>query len=324
MPSFRAAASVVSASLFGAAVGRSQTDAPRPLTIEWVAPVECPSSEWLEAEALRVAKGEKVAVRRLGARAVVQKLAERHYRVVVSTLQDGFTGTRELEAGSCEELASSTALILGLMIQSEISRGDVVPPLVAKEPAQPPAPAAPPDEPAPRSTPRIWHGYAGPALGTDIDLLPDASFAVGGAVGVRLRETRLGVSGSYSPRVSARGSSGAEGQFDLLTLGVRGCPSLVVVPFPIGFCLSADWHRMTAEGSADPARFDSYRSTVYFATLGVGGFVVVRLGGRWALPIVIEAFAPTKRPTFSFAGAGLLHQPSPVAARGTLALEYAF
>jgi hypothetical protein len=324
MPSFRAAASLVSASLFGASVGRSQTDAPPALTIEWVAPAECPGSEWLEAEALRLAKGEKVAVRRLGARAVVQKLAERRYRVVVSTLQDGFTGTRELEASSCEELASSTALILGLMIQSEIGRGDVMPPVVAKEPAPLPAPPAPPDEPPPRSTTRIWHGYAGPALGTGVGLLPGASFAVGGGVGVRFRETRLGVNGSYSPRVSAHGPSSAEGQFDLLTLGVRGCPSLVVVPFPIGFCLSADWHRMTAEGSADPARFDRYRSTVYFATLGGGGFAVVRLGGRWALPIVIEAVVPTRRPTFSFAGSGVLHQPSLVAARGTLALEYAF
>src|SRR6266849_6126167 len=109
-------AGALPAALLRIGVALAQDGGAPGLEVDWVAPAECPTRAWVEAEVMRVAGGVKVPARQqFKVRAAVQKAQDGRYNVVVSTIQDGWSGTRELDAASCEELASSTALIVGMM-----------------------------------------------------------------------------------------------------------------------------------------------------------------------------------------------------------------
>src|SRR6266567_1608828 len=104
-------AGALAAALLRSGVAFAQDGGAPGIEVEWVAPGECPTRAWVEAEVMRVAGAEArvLARQQFKVRAAVEKAQNGRYNVVVSTIQDGWSGTRELDAASCEELASSTA-----------------------------------------------------------------------------------------------------------------------------------------------------------------------------------------------------------------------
>lgn len=298
----------------------------RATVIEWRAPAECPSQVWLEGEVQRLsgtrldASGSSIAIQ-----ARVTRPRDRRWHVALSTTEDGQSGVRELDAATCEELARSTALLIGLLLRPTAETPEPAP-----EPAPEPVPAAartvevaPPSAHSKRAPTFHANGFAGPVLAAQIGILPGLSPSFGVTLGSRLGVSRLGLSALYSPpsRGQAKESPAAQGQFQLLSLGGSLCFELIHEQPAAGLCVSIDWQRLTGEGIS---RVDSLRPvvrSVNFFTIGGGAFLRLCAAKRLCFPLKLEALAPTRRPAYMFEDE-LVLRPAAISGRLSLAAEF--
>jgi hypothetical protein len=310
----------------GGAVAQERRIPVRPL--EWRAPAGCPSQAWLETEVQRLSEAEPAdrGSIRISIAAVVSQDPRGRWHVAVSTTEGGYSGVRELDAGTCLELANSTALLIGLMIRATDSDPSPSAPSIDRAPqAARPKPAAPATQRAEARVARSrtrW--FAGPSLAAHAGILPGISAAVGADAGAHVGETRLAVSALYFPsrRAGAAENAIAQGRFRLLNVGISVCRKLARGVSSAGLCVSADWQRLTGDGISQSVALKPVQRTADFFTVGGGGFLRFYLSRRFCLPLKIEAMVPTRRPEFTFIEAVVL-RPAAVFARLSLTLELA-
>jgi len=263
----------------------------------------------------------------------------------VSTNEEGRAGIREFEADTCKELASSTALLISLMLRPtgaasvpslpEVTAAKPKAASVAqstahdREPRTAPAADSPwSDEDSRQTRPspptRVFHLLAGPAVAGSVGVLPGISPGVGALLGVRLNATRLLLSAFFSPnkRGRAEADSAAQGEFRLLSLGASACHELGSGTPAWGLCASSDWQRLTGEGISQSDVLLSARHTADFFTLGGGALVSICVRKWLCLPMRLEALLPTRRPAFTFAAAGVVQRPATVSGRFVIFAEF--
>jgi hypothetical protein len=138
----RPAAALLSSVLAATLLPARARAEPLPLTLQWIAPPQCPSADEVRREVVRqvhVVPGR--APPSIEAEARVEAVGGR-WRVELRTTRAGVQGHQILEDASCELLARATALVLALALYDA---GDLAPPAGAS-----PEPDGPRVEPAPK------------------------------------------------------------------------------------------------------------------------------------------------------------------------------
>ena len=135
--------------------------------------------------------------------------------------------------------------------------------------------------------------------------------------------TYIGLSATYwLPRSVALNGDG-EGTFRWATGSVTACQALVELGggAHLGPCLALEGGAMSAEsfGVRVPGR-----TTEPWLAARAGARLNVQLSRGVNLALALEAAVPLRRPSFVIEGVGAVHQPAPVSARTSLAVEWAF
>jgi hypothetical protein len=317
------------------ALPRAAAGEPVPrVALAWRAPEGCGDAAGVRFDVERLVRGSPPGPR-IEAEAEVTRDGDAVH-VLLRTRSAGVDGERRVEAASCAQVASATAVILALMIDPNAAAraaAEDPPPRVEPPPqvTAPPPPPGPMHQPPPidavasRASPRRPVRFVASASAAgDAGTMPGAS--VGGAIAVAslLGPYRLGVRAGYFPHRSevlgARPTAG--GDFSLFDAGFDACRALV------------DHRRARAElcAGVEIDHLEGQGFGVTVPSAGAATFGVAALGGLLDLPLASHlsaelragATAPFARPAFYFDAIGTVHRPSPVGGRlsGGLAVHF--
>ena len=204
--------------------GASLAQGALPVQLRWQAPAACPQEAQVKqklSDLLRPGAAD-AAFSRLRAEGKIEAIGDR-FRLTLTVHYDLVNGTRTVEAGSCGDLAGVAAVTLALLLRAEHSSNT---PLTARDlggasgatfadssaaggqertPSPTPAPSAPQtsDEqvraaaPAHSKPSRFRLAIRVPELRADVGVLPEPSYGIGLALGVRRADWRFMVSGLW-------------------------------------------------------------------------------------------------------------------------------
>jgi hypothetical protein len=197
------------------------------LELEWHSPAGCPdradlASRVPEAPPALAARGS-----RPHARGVIVEDA-RGYRLDLWTNE----GHRTLFANDCEELASATALVLSLLIDSQ--RHAVAPAASARF-----------DE----AQPKLWPWIRADVV-ADLGTLPHLGLGPGLGVGLRIERLNLELSGSWLPKQDVRSlqRTAAVGELQLWS-GELGTCYAITTGVGLSPCLHLEYGRIANRGT---------------------------------------------------------------------------
>jgi hypothetical protein len=312
-----------------------------PFSIEWSAPVGCPSGDEVRrrAESLLGGPIEPRLRHELSARGTVTE-ANGRFSLHLQTVDDGLPGERNLESASCDELVSATALIVALAVDPKTvasrtgNRGPpanspppapvTAPPAVAVAP--PPASGAPPPEVTSHRALRIT-GFVDAGIAADLGALPGFAIgpAVSGTLGIERVRLRLGAT-YFAPRFANWNdpmSQGRGADVSLLVGALSAC-YVLVQHVEVSGCGDFEGGALFASGSGFQQSSDA---TIAWYAAGASVDVLVALTGALTLRVGLGAMFPFGRGNVQFEEnrvPQVLHQPNWVSGRGTLALGIAF
>jgi hypothetical protein len=313
-----------------------------PVSLEWVAPSECPSAAEVRAELERLLGGPP---RLPGGTKLVARASVRHedlWRVVLQTGTAPDERWRSLEADTCQGLADAVALILALAIDPNAvaehradpprapSQTDTHPaPANARQPLAPPVRSSGATEPsrAPeRASPRgRVHWLVGPAAAAQIGMLPEPSVALGAEVGAEYDRFELGLAGqsSVGPASAAiRSPARAGGRFRFRSASLVGCFLPVGGWLRAGLCADFDFGIM--KGRAFGVTRSATQTVPWFA-VGAGGLLQWRPGSHLSVPLRVDALVPTSRPRFVITHVeGQVFRTAVVSGRVTLGVDFRY
>jgi hypothetical protein len=263
----------------------------------------------------------------------------------LETVDDGLPGERNLDSANCNELVSATALIVALAVDPKTVADRTG---TNAAPANTPAPAATapqravaapatagaaaePADTTPHRALRVT-GYVDAGIVADLGALP--GFAIGpvvsGALGIERFRLRVGAS-YFAPRfadssdATSHGRRGAD--VSLLVGTLSGC-YLLVQRTELSACADFEGGALFASGTGFQEPRDA---TIAWYAAGASVDVVIALTGRLTLRAGLGAMFPFGRSHVQFqentgnvTDIHVLHQPSWVSGRGTLALGIAF
>jgi hypothetical protein len=234
------------------------------------------------------------------------------------------TGTREVDARTCDELTDGVAIVISLAIDTWLEELERAPqPEPEPQPEAEPQPKPQPKPPVAMAPPPLaptGGGFVRLRTGLSYGALPRVGAGLGAAIGVRDRHWRLGLTGDYWLRRRARldDDPNAGVNVSLWTLGVRagGVPDYRRLEFPVegGVELGA----VTGRGVGLETQTAARRLWV----AGVGSAGIAFLPMDWlAVGFTLEAAVPFVRPGFSVEPVGTVHEVGPVGLRAFASAE---
>lgn len=302
----------------------------------WDAPASCPDAATARAEILaRIS--DRPAARELRAMARVQALDDGAWQVEVELRTDEGTAVRTLQAASCEEALTATAVVVAIAVDPAAAAARVPPPPSSEPGAPSPAPppvepsaavepetaaspsSAPPTEqasPAPAARRAPGDGVARRALdlslgvrgGLDVGALPSPAGHVAGAVGLVGRRFVVQVGALHRIRTDSSVAlpRPAGGRFRLTAAQLLAGPRLawgaVELPLAAGLELGAIWARGIGEVEPIPVR-RSWAAVVASAGIGWAPPAARARRGRTttsvALQLGVDGVVPLLRPGFT-------------------------
>jgi hypothetical protein len=314
-----------------------------PLQFHWDAPPSCPG-EAAVLERIRILSGfrpRELAESRLRAEAHVDILRDR-FRLTLALHYGPADGTRVIESSSCDDLGGAAAVALSLLVRVERSSGAPLtegdlhgsPGDAPSSPAGPPPPVGPPGErmeeharsPGPaRAAPAAhWQAFVqGPTLSADVGVLPQLSYGIGLAAGLRYGSLRVAVAGTLwrSQAITTPDLPGPPGgEFERGTLALSGCRGWWLDRFELAPCLRLTLDDVTARGTGGqvvPRTTETY-------WLSVGGELAWfwHLSRSVALVLSADGRFATSRPRFVIDGLGEVYEVAPGAGGAVLGCEW--
>lgn len=303
------------------------------VSLSWTAPPGCPPRSVVER-----AVGGSASTRDLSVVADVTALDGGGYRLRFTSVLDGVTSERALDAPTCGELADAVAVFVALA-----SDVDARTKAREREEEAPPEEAARPEEERPVTLTVAEPAAAEPApaaravVGTHrrpgtFDLAVGTSGtastgAFGAAYGVAASlaglagSERVALDVAWFPR-SVVGGANASGRFSLVTAGLTGCHSLFRYreAFALASCGGAELGRVGAEGRGLLVTTGRATSSLW-AALRAGAAVTQRLSSRFVLRGDAWAVLPLVRDRFVVDEVGAVHLPEIVSLRVALGVE---
>lgn len=335
----------------------SRAHAAGPVSLRWSAPAECPSGDDVLAEVDRL-----LGLRKPGTAGPLDVVAEVERKddgtYVVRLEIPGTDGprSREVSAVSCSALGQATALILAMTIDPEAALSappaphspGPTPPRQTSPPPLPPAIGVPSSWPSemPRMAPLPEKNPSPDAssrreqkpppdavsllfalclrLSGDVGSLPGPSAGFGGALGIYPGRLRIQFGGSYflerSGSISTLPKAGT-----LVNLGAfQGSSGYA---FRVHRNVEIEPHVRFDVGRFQATSFGVSQvgqGAGVFIGMGIGGAVSLRLADYVWVSGAIDGMALLEYPQFMVTGVGIVHQPSVVVGRLSLALEVRF
>jgi hypothetical protein len=301
------------------AVAAAAPPEPAPFSLTVTAPPECPSTEALRAEVLRLARVGTDSPRRLDAIVVVTQTADGHFALELRTDLEGVSGERSFEGSSCQAVSDAAALTLALMLNPEVGREEPVEAAAEPAPAKaepaaaasPPPPSAPPPKPALpgprfRGTVAVFGGVQG-------GILPEPGFDLGASFGVSLEPVSLWLGVSYDPEQDARLSGSTAGA--TLSAGsarLLGCWDFSRSEDSIGPCAGAELGRIEGFGAGIS---DPQGGNIYWTSAVLGLSASLELWPPVHVYATLSALVTVDPPQVYLEGIGKVHEPAGFAAR---------
>jgi hypothetical protein len=271
------------------------------LSLEWIAPAECPTSADVLSEMLRLFGGREPP--RSGERRAVRAVVSHDgpWSVSIETSTESGLYRRTLNAQTCRGLADATALILALSVDPEAVK------------------AAAPD-----SGGSLRYSVAIP-VSVAAGILPAVDPGIGVALGARLGVVLVDLSvHDWLPVVAKVPGTNAGGTFGLVSGTLYACTAFRMAPFEIGPCAQFDVGSIEATGSGVTTT-STGRALWLAAGAGALGVLLLGAGSHWAIPVHFDLLVPLERRDFVIQHvSGVVFDPPPAAGRATIALEYRF
>ncbi len=308
-----------------------------PLVLSWTAPDGCPGQAAVAGD-VQSRLGGATTGRAVAARAVVTQVRRRLWRVVLDTQQDAGEGRRVIEAATCAELASATALVLALTIDpsAALSKGTPGP----AEPAPPPPPPLPPPmPPAPVVVERAPPPLAvppprgrRPEIQLSARLLPmvgigtsASAVSFGGSIGVGVEFGRLSAEASgttYLPQSHDVSATHAGGTLWPSSAGLAACGAAVdTARGRAGGCGGFEYERLDASGYGVTAPASG---SAAWGAPSMSAFLAARVYGALWLHARSDLTIPLVRARFALHGVGDVFDVPSVAGRVGVGAEVRF
>jgi hypothetical protein len=300
------------------------------LSLEWIAPAECPTSADVLSEMLRLFGGREPP--RSGERRAVRAVVSHDgpWSVSIETSTESGLYRRTLNAQTCRGLADATALILALSVDPEAVKA-AAPPADTSLPPQ--APTTTTSVPPPPSVPVAHVPDSGGSLRYSVaipvsvaaGILPAVDPGIGVALGARLGVVLVDLSvHDWLPVVAKVPGTNAGGTFGLVSGTLYACTAFRMAPFEIGPCAQFDIGSIEATGSGVTTT-STGRALWLAAGPGALGVLTLGAGSHWAIPLHLDLLVPLERRDFVIQHvSGVVFQPPPAAGRATIELEYRF
>jgi len=276
----------------------ARAQAPASFAFAWGAPEGCPSAAAVQAEIdnlLGGAAGDRVR-QDLAVQATVEHLAL--WQVTLETQSGMISGHRTIEAGTCQGLASATALIVALMIDPDAVAAHASQ-AKAASPEVPPIPATPAPAPAPPRPARATFVLAGLGAAGHLGVLPGPDVGIGATIGLLRGQWRVELRGAYGPRQvpsdALADAPNVHGKFRFFAGTLAGCWLRLGRVVDLGPCAEAEIGAVHGEGAG--ADRIIAQTTPWFG-LGAGGVAVLKATPWLRFPIHLDAVAPLWRPHF--------------------------
>jgi len=291
--------------------------------LSWTAPPSCPGQQAVE-QAIARGLPEGARVRARGS--VEPTPTGFHLALRVDSARG--QGERVIDAPTCDELATSAAVVVAMSIAEDAGNAGADEPPAAAAPAPPlrSSPSARPDRDRDDERPRTpVPTLAVRAQGmAEIGLLPGAALGGGLALGVAPTTLPLHVEigaqawASQDGTVATAPTRGA--RFDVIGGSARACwgvtSKVVLAP-----CLGVSVLRMSATGFGATSTTDA---SALIAGPEASMTVLLPLAGPLHARAGIDAFVPVSRQAFTIVAAGTVHRPDAISLRAWLGPEVRF
>lgn len=287
--------------------------------IRVVGAAECPETDTIGDQVADLLGRPLGSVADIDFEVTVAHAPKRRWRLRLDTVEAARDGdaerrSREIEAGSCAELADAAAVTIAMAVRSRTEA-------TAAAPAPPaPAPIAQVRVAPPPPTPAIFSASA--ALVSDVGALPQ--LGVGAEVGASVRYRRVGgaIGGTAFVPQSKRVSGNAGGEFRLLFASADACLVQPVRQSLLLACGGFELGRLSAEGvGLWQPRLGSTLWEAARAQVSLG----VPVSRRAALVARAGIAAPLSRAQFVIDdGTTFVHRAAPVAVRVALGASLEF
>lgn len=289
------------------------------LSLEWVAPAECPGDITVRSH-VRTLVEDGAVRRRVRARATVSREGGQY--VLVLVIDD--RAPRTLTNEECTRLSDAAAVILALDLETPDEATSERPP--APPPVEPEAPEIASTAPKKGTAELPPPLRAGVQLQTllDVGSLPQPT----GAYRIGLRVERGLWSGAligtaFIPRDADGANPGTGAHVRLLTGGLKFCRSFAVGRghVALGACLGGEAGESTVEGFGISRPITS--SAVSGAAFG-GPELRIRWTPQLVLVAGLEAVASIRASRVTIEGTGVLFEPSRALFRAGIGIEFVF
>jgi hypothetical protein len=302
------------------------------VTLEWVAPEECPDAAHVEREVERL-----LADVSTGGGPYLQARAEVHgdesgvWHVDLRTTGPEGPGLRTVTAESCQALADATALILALAVDPErVAANDSTRSSASQTPPPPPsenAAAGPKSTvPPPTTSPRAVRVAVVASALLDIGSLPTAAPGVAATLTVgpgAFPPLRFEIGAGVFLDEAATRPLERSGTFSLRTFDANGCLVAPAGRLEIGGCAGAELAWISAVGLSESV---TTRGEAEWMVLRVRATAAYLVSSVWAVRADAGVGLDLLRPEFVSAGAdpGLIFQPARFTGQGSLGMELRF
>lgn len=269
------------------------------IELSWSAPPSCPTAEVVEQRVERILNRPLAAEpQTLTATAVVTPPRDgTHWTVTLESTSGQQRASRTLEAASCDELATATAVFLSILIEPE---------QVEPEPSPVPAPAPAPapsrsvqTTATPSERPRFALGITASARSAGVP-----RWAMGGGVHGALSwhalRASLGLNGWLPVHQTLDGSETQGARLQLSSAHAKLCWQLRTTPLTGGLCAGGELSLLRGRGFGPSVEPQS--AAAVFGSLVGGGVLELPLSEHLAVLAEAEALFPLGRRQVVFAG----------------------
>lgn len=310
---------------------------PPPFELLWNAPPGCPNADWLRNNVERHLSIAGANERRpVAVDGRITEDEDGGWALDLTITDAHGSGTRELDAATCDELAEAAALIVAISIDPRLAEPESDSPALDAEPSEPKPEELPADAP-----PARWDGPLDPVLveretakpeapyrlglratgGMDVNVVSSVGATVGLGFGVLWPQWRVELTGSYWTPTEATAATldDVGGVFQLWAIGLRGARVLDAGAFEFPLGVGVDLGAMHGRGQGDALRSDQASAFWAAAVAGAGAaWVAAR---SLALTLQVDGIVAMSRPEFETDQETLVYRTSAGGARFVVGVE---
>lgn len=329
----------------------ASAQAQSPVELNWNAPERCPSSDEVLARVRALVGKKRVVAGPIKAEGTITERADGQLRLRLITHSGALESERNVESGSCKDLAGAAAVSLAILLSSEkpteqgstdqgssssttseVDGGSTTTPAAPSTDSKKPAgsePATPSADPAregaslPRAE-RRWHVLlTAPAAALRLGPEHDPSRGLAFAVGVAFDRWRV-LAGAkiWASQNATKTRLLDEYRVDLdrFTVDFRGCRDLGASSFMISPCVVVSAQHLSTEGEGP--RIVPQTESVTWLSAGIGLQGRARITSWLQIVARVDGELQFSRPKIKLEGVGVVEQLGPAAATLLLGPEW--